>query len=349
MQQQVQDYCTAQTGITAAALESPHAISFDKARKMIQKKIVGKILVGHGLEVDLAALGLSHPWCDIRDAATYAPFMMRSSSQLLLPQDLGDLAATVLQRENIMGCPQREAMACLDLYKETRREWEADLIRIAQEKEQRREMVMNMRSGGRLSSIREDREISHLKAFPEPSLASTTEPAYSILTATGSEEDEDSSSLPSISSTLDGSAARGNPEIENLHEFLGQMSLHPQHYRSPPHPPLIPLPSAATPPLITSPNDSQQQPWSASSSWTDQQVTPEELHCLPSELWADVGAQDNTSLSPRVAAVGLEDRTSHPPNPAAVQEWLPPEEKRNTWFRSLRARSSPSSSPSSHT
>ena len=132
--QQVQDYCTAQTGITAAALESPHAISFDKARKMIQKKIVGKILVGHGLEVDLAALGLSHPWCDIRDAATYAPFMMRSSSQLLLPQDLGDLAATVLQRENIMGCPQREAMACLDLYKETRREWEADLIRIAQEK-----------------------------------------------------------------------------------------------------------------------------------------------------------------------------------------------------------------------
>lgn len=145
--QTIADYRTATTGITPADLSGPNAVSFDQARTEISKLIKGKILVGHGLEIDLAALGLSHPWCDIRDTATYAPFMNEGKDQMLLPQELSVLSQTFLQY-SLNGCPVTEAKACMELYKKNRNEWESALIKVVQLKEKQRQLVLNMRSAG---------------------------------------------------------------------------------------------------------------------------------------------------------------------------------------------------------
>ena len=181
----VADYRTETTGITEKHLESPEAITFDQARKKVAEMTKGKILIGHGLEVDLGALGLTHPWCDIRDTATYSPFMEEVHDGnaapghcMLLPQDLSSLADFVLNR-NIAGCPIQEAIACLDLYKLARSEWEAELIKQVQHKEKQRQLVMSMRSGQTnmntmsipLSAIHEDE-------MPDSTILKKHDPRY---------------------------------------------------------------------------------------------------------------------------------------------------------------------------
>jgi len=171
----VRDYRTETTGITEAALQSEEAITFVQARARVETLMKGKILIGHGLEVDLAALGLSHPWCDVRDTANFSPYMKEVSdgqTVLLVPRDLQGLAQTVLRRpgHEVVG-PVQEAICTIELYKAARHEWEAELIKLMQQKERQRELVMRMRSSGggiqpqhraaaepQLSAIREDEE-----------------------------------------------------------------------------------------------------------------------------------------------------------------------------------------------
>lgn len=152
------DYRTEVTGITAELLAMTSAIRFDNVRSKVGNLIKGKILVGHGVEVDLHALGLGHPWCDVRDTATYAPYMKIVSdplSEMLIPRSLGELMVHTFGRELYEDQPSlvREAVGCMELYKYKRDEWENELTQVMQQKEKQRQVIMKQRA---LSSIRED-------------------------------------------------------------------------------------------------------------------------------------------------------------------------------------------------
>eukprot|EP00522_Entomoneis_paludosa_P009960 CAMPEP_0172459248 /NCGR_PEP_ID=MMETSP1065-20121228/31720_1 /TAXON_ID=265537 /ORGANISM="Amphiprora paludosa, Strain CCMP125" /LENGTH=604 /DNA_ID=CAMNT_0013213863 /DNA_START=175 /DNA_END=1989 /DNA_ORIENTATION=- len=159
------DYRTELTGITAELLAMTSALRFDTARTKVGNLIRGKILIGHGLEVDLTAMGLSHPWSDVRDTATYAPFMKKVNdplSVMLLPRGLDELMVHVFNHGLNPDQPSlvREAVGCLDLYKLARSDWENELVHVMQQKEKQRQLVLNMRAtggpNGQLSSINED-------------------------------------------------------------------------------------------------------------------------------------------------------------------------------------------------
>jgi RNA exonuclease 4 len=130
----VTDYRTFVSGITASDLVN--APYFPSVRARVQAAISGKILVGHGLENDLAALQMHHPWWMQRDTAYYAPYMRKVTSSVTgtsaqVPNKLKDLCRSRLNREiQLPGqahCPKEDAQAALDLYKSHRPRWEACL------------------------------------------------------------------------------------------------------------------------------------------------------------------------------------------------------------------------------
>ncbi len=150
----VADYRTSETGITEKDLSSSGAVTFDQARKEVGRLIKGKILIGHGLEVDLASLGLTHPSSDTRDTATYTAYMKEVTdvkSPMLLPQELSTLSKKELGRDVGKG-PVSQATVCLELYKAARASWETELIHLVQQKERQRQMVMSMRASGQGNS-----------------------------------------------------------------------------------------------------------------------------------------------------------------------------------------------------
>jgi hypothetical protein len=171
----VANYRAEVTGINENHFSSREDISFDQARAEVGRLIKGKILIGHGLEVDLSAIGLSHPWCDVRDTATYAPYMERaalSHSSIMLPRDLRSLAHTLLGRD-VVTCPVQEAIACIELYKVSRSDWEYELVKVVQQNDRQRQLVISMRSGSR------EGRMSHMLAA-HSSIREHQRPACSI-------------------------------------------------------------------------------------------------------------------------------------------------------------------------
>lgn len=138
VEQPVIDYRTFVSGITAEDLQSPDAISHKDCRRLVREVLHGKILIGHGLASDLAAIGITHPWSDIRDSAKYAPYMRRVRSQdtgleVLMPSKLRDLVWDKCQMQiQVQGSshnPTEDALAALNLYKASRKDWEMGIIR----------------------------------------------------------------------------------------------------------------------------------------------------------------------------------------------------------------------------
>ena len=335
-------------GITPEDLSSPRSWPFEQARTFVAKHLKGKILIGHGLEVDLSALGLVHPNSDVRDTATYAPFMVRSGSTsenhigLWLPQDLGALSQTHLQRTVNAGSPVEEAVACLDLYKAARAEWEADLVRVAQQKEHRRQLVMR----GRMMTPIREHEASSVSSptcqtgllgiqnvqkprvyTDERSVPSTQPTSFQGSNNMRYQDDDASSYASSISSWHSSSKDPSFSEIENMNEFLEGLHFHPQAEQV-----QLKGKSPGTPTMATmsGQTSSCKQLDVDISVLQQQQLTEEELlqHCLPSQLIDDLN---------------IRDVTSHPSSPEhAMDDWLPEETTGNTgskWFRSLRSSS----------
>lgn len=143
----VTDYRTHISGITKEMLQPRpgHSLmTFTEVREKVQSILRGKILIGHGLENDLKALGLYHPWTDIRDTATYSLYMREFRDPVtdcvtLAPKKLRDLAwerlGRQIQNPGVPHSPVEDAIAALDLYKEVRGQWEDHLIRLAQQKD----------------------------------------------------------------------------------------------------------------------------------------------------------------------------------------------------------------------
>lgn len=190
----VTDYRTHCTELTKAhdlSINNKAALSLEVVRTQVAALLKGKILIGHGLEVDLAALGLSHPWCDVRDTATYLPYMKKivtdpMMTAMMLPRDLQDLLNYFLGRQLSWSSttnqhPQQqqpsrlvmEAIGCLDLYKIKRHEWEAELILLLRQKQRQRQVMLDMRNsaatGTQLTSITELVELSSTDGTSIPS------------------------------------------------------------------------------------------------------------------------------------------------------------------------------------
>ena len=136
----VTDYRTHVSGVRAADVESKGALSLEVCRKEVGNMLKGKILIGHALENDLRLLGLSHPCTDVRDSATYEPFMRPCSvdgEAALRPRKLRELAweQLGLQIQDTSGgagmghSPMEDATAALGLYKAVRMEWESSMQR----------------------------------------------------------------------------------------------------------------------------------------------------------------------------------------------------------------------------
>jgi RNA exonuclease 4 len=146
----VTDYLTFVSGITEEHLEN--ADEFQVVQQRVKDMLSNKILVGHGVDNDLRALGIEHLWLYTRDTAYYQPFMRLietstrsnpniSQTPVWGPRKLKELALEKLQRDiQVPGkshCPVEDAQAALDLYKSHRPRWEACMSN--EEKRQRQQ------------------------------------------------------------------------------------------------------------------------------------------------------------------------------------------------------------------
>lgn len=125
----VTDYRTFVSGITEQDLQTA-TMPLHICRMRVSKILSGKILVGHGLENDLSALGIDHPWWMIRDTACYEPFM-NARNNMLLPRKLKDLVherlGRVIQEIGKPHSPYEDARWAMNLYKSERSEWESQV------------------------------------------------------------------------------------------------------------------------------------------------------------------------------------------------------------------------------
>eukprot|EP00536_Pseudo-nitzschia_multiseries_P015023 jgi/Psemu1/216656/e_gw1.806.5.1 len=123
----VTDYRTFVSGITEQDLRQA-TMPLNVCRKRVSQLLFGHILVGHGLENDLKALGINHPWWMIRDTACYEPFM-NNRFNVLMPRKLKDLVYDHLGKEiQEFGKPHspfEDARWAMNLYKSVRSEWES--------------------------------------------------------------------------------------------------------------------------------------------------------------------------------------------------------------------------------
>ncbi|KAL7564404.1 hypothetical protein ACA910_002722 [Epithemia clementina (nom. ined.)] len=137
--------------------------NFGSVRSKLMKKIEGKVLIGHGLDYCLYSLQIQHPWANMRDGATYLPFMQETVDPLtvmFLPRSLSDLMEEILDRqlpeEYSSDYMVQEAKGCMDLYRSVRYEWENEITKLIQQKERQREVKLEARQPVQLTSISED-------------------------------------------------------------------------------------------------------------------------------------------------------------------------------------------------
>lgn len=150
--EKVADYRTFVSGITEDDLKD--AAPFIEVVQEVRDMLKDKILVGHGLDNDLRALGIDHPWLMMRDTAYYQPFMRQLETSTFNihiphmdgqpiwgPRKLKELAKEKLQRDiQVPGkshCPIEDAAAALDLYKSHRPRWEACMSTEERQQKQR--------------------------------------------------------------------------------------------------------------------------------------------------------------------------------------------------------------------
>jgi RNA exonuclease 4 len=136
VEEKVTDYRTFISGITPEDIGSASAMTIEEVRQATSTILRGKILIGHGLENDLKAIGIGHPWCDVRDTATYEPFMKKSehgNQDTLLPRKLRDLSLEILGKQiQVIGKAHssvEDAIASMDLYKAVRPQWEVCIMK----------------------------------------------------------------------------------------------------------------------------------------------------------------------------------------------------------------------------
>mmetsp|Transcript_21979 Transcript_21979/g.41930 ORF Transcript_21979/g.41930 Transcript_21979/m.41930 type:complete len:272 (-) Transcript_21979:83-898(-) len=119
----VTDYRTFVSGVRWYDLKG--APAFDHVRAQVARVLQGRLLVGHTLRSDLAALGMTHPGRDTRDLATYAPLQGAGKTK-----GLKVLAAEVLGIDFQTGehSSVEDARISMYIYLRHRKQWEKDLV-----------------------------------------------------------------------------------------------------------------------------------------------------------------------------------------------------------------------------
>jgi RNA exonuclease 4 len=126
----VTDYRSFVSGITPDDLKSDDAVDIYTCRLDVLQILKGKVLVGHALKNDLAALGIQHSWQNTRDTAKYEPFMKIRfvNDSVLWPRKLKDLCheklAVDIQQPGQPHSAYEDAVAALALYRTVRTKWE---------------------------------------------------------------------------------------------------------------------------------------------------------------------------------------------------------------------------------
>uniref|UniRef100_A0A6U3UEZ7 RNA exonuclease 4 n=1 Tax=Ditylum brightwellii TaxID=49249 RepID=A0A6U3UEZ7_9STRA len=131
----VTDFRTHVSGIKAKHIKetNQNAMTPKDCRMKVGAILKNKILVGHALRNDFAALMMNHPAADIRDTAKYKPFMVSRGRNggKLRPRKLRDLTKQFLKRDiQVQGESHDsidDAKAAMDLYKVVRVQWEKDI------------------------------------------------------------------------------------------------------------------------------------------------------------------------------------------------------------------------------
>ncbi|KAL9190118.1 hypothetical protein ACHAXT_007329 [Thalassiosira profunda] len=103
-------------------------ISVERCRSEVAELIQGKVVVGHSLHNDFAALGLSHPEHLLRDTCMHEPLLnagKKPSLKALAKEQLG----VTIQEEGRPHCPAEDAWAAMELYKKHRGDLDAAVLR----------------------------------------------------------------------------------------------------------------------------------------------------------------------------------------------------------------------------
>lgn len=125
VEEKVTDYRTAVSGIRPENLSN--GVPYGKCRSQVRKILTGKILVGHGLQNDLAILNLRHPPHMIRDTSLYMPYMKDFGSGVVRSRSLRELVRdfcgqTIQDGEHDSVEDSRAAMM---LYALSKKEWDS--------------------------------------------------------------------------------------------------------------------------------------------------------------------------------------------------------------------------------
>lgn len=93
-----------------------HAPPLGEVRARLAALLAGRILVGHHLSKDLAALALAHPASDVRDTLRYRELQGRRGAGRKLRQLSAEKLGRDIQRSGRRHSPREDAQAAMDLY-----------------------------------------------------------------------------------------------------------------------------------------------------------------------------------------------------------------------------------------
>lgn len=142
----VTDFRTHVSGVRAKDIKftNENAMELHACRRKVSQILKNKILIGHSLKNDFAALMLDHPTLQVRDTARYKPFMRASGRNggKLRPRKLRDLVKEYLgitiQKEGQAHTSVEDAQATMKLYKKVREQWEKEVEKDLELKKKRK-------------------------------------------------------------------------------------------------------------------------------------------------------------------------------------------------------------------
>jgi DNA polymerase III epsilon subunit-like protein len=127
VEEKVTDYRTAVSGIRPDDLRN--GVPYGKCRSQVRVILAGKLLIGHGLQNDLAVLNLRHPAHLIRDTSLYLPYSMQDfgSGIVIRSRSLRDLMREFCGQTIQSGEHDsvEDARAAMTLYGLAKTEWDA--------------------------------------------------------------------------------------------------------------------------------------------------------------------------------------------------------------------------------
>jgi len=126
VEEPVTDYRTRVSGVKAEDIY--YGLPINHVRNLVLRIIKDKVLIGHGLKCDLEALGITHPWQDLRDSTMFPLYtIIKYPGQNPRARKLRELAKEFLDLTIQEGehSPDEDATVAFKLYKLKYGEWES--------------------------------------------------------------------------------------------------------------------------------------------------------------------------------------------------------------------------------